>query len=245
MSNRKHISITNSLILACVSVFALAHFWFASPYSGYEMFYWESPLFRPRQLLSHLFLHGGGLHLAFNMLALWMFGNVVEQVWGWSRFLLYYLACGLGAGLVYQIVNYYEFQAAIAPLLDATISFEQLSDVFSRQLYYPNFPSSEQATLIFNTPVVGASGAIYGVLVAFACLFPNHKMVLIFLPFPIAAKYFVPILLGLDIFSGVTGLPILGSNIAHAAHVGGAITGALLMLGLAMLHKNRGPRQDD
>jgi membrane associated rhomboid family serine protease len=238
MHKHNYINATNALILICVVVFSLLTLVMDVGRSGFELFYWQSPLFNLTQLVSHMFLHGGVMHLAFNMLGLWMFGSAIERVWGAPKFLLYYFICGLGAALIYEGVNYYQFQVAIAPLLDAGINQENIIQLFSQNQYYPQFPTAKQAIIIFSSPVVGASGAIYGVLVAFACLFPNHKMILLFLPFPIAAKYFVPALLCLDLFSGVTGLPIFGNNIAHAAHIGGAITGLLLMM--TLMRRNRG-----
>ena len=110
--------------------------------------------------------------------------------------------------------------------------------VFANSQYYNLYPTSEDAVRTFQSPVVGASGALYGVLVAFAFLYPNNKIMLIFLPVPVAAKFFVPALLALDILSEFTGFSIFGQNIAHAAHVGGAVTAVILML---TVMKKRGP----
>lgn len=237
MSNIKYLTATNSIIAICLMVFVVERIVVNSQFSGFELFYIESFLFRPVQLITHLFLHGGISHLLLNMLGLWMFGNAIERMWGARRFLSYYFLCGLGAAIIYQGVNYYQFQIAITPLLEAGIVYKELMEILASGQYYIQFPSSEEASLIVNSPVVGASGAIYGVLLGFACLFPNHKIMLIFLPVPIAAKFFVPILLCFDLFSGVTGFPIFGNNIAHAAHIGGAMTGFLLIM--AVMRKKK------
>lgn len=225
---RSWLTVTNLLVLLCV----LVHF-LSDPKGSIQtdlaMYYWQSKQFQSFQLFSHLFLHGGLVHLFINMLGLVMFGNILEKYWGAARFLGFYLMCGLGAALIYQGVNTYQFQAAIDPILALGISEQETLTAFAAAQYYPRIPSSEEALFIFRSPVIGASGALYGILVAFACCFPNHKMMLIFLPVPIAAKYFMPALLLIELFSGVTGFSLFGSNIAHAAHIGGAITGAIVM----------------
>jgi membrane associated rhomboid family serine protease len=225
----QYFTATNVLISLCVVTFLLG---MVEPNSteGVALYYWESPSFRPLQLMSYLFVHGGMMHLFFNMLGLWMFGRVLERVWGTTRFVLFYIVCGVGAALVYQLASYYQFQAAIEPLLAVNIPFDDMVLLFSSGQYYTQFPSSEQAVIIFFSPVVGASGAIYGVLVGFAFLFPNHKLIFLLLPFPIPAKFFVPALLSFDVYASVTGFSVFGANIAHTAHVGGALVGLLLVL---------------
>lgn len=223
---------THVLISLCVVVFFIG-FFDGSRVDGAALYYWESPLFSKPQLVSHLFVHGGVIHLLLNMLALWMFGRVLEQIWGRVRFLLFYMICGVGAACFYQVASYYQFHSAIEPLLAMGFSLDNLLALFSSGKFYPQYPSSEQAAIIFASPVVGASGAIYGVLAAFALFFPNHKLIFLFLPFPIAAKFFVPALLSIDVYALVTGSSLLGVNIAHAAHLGGAVIG--FFLGLCML----------
>jgi len=230
MRNSPLLTCTNVIILCCVIAYAAEQLLFSQGNSGFELFYFENPNFSPWQLLSHMFLHGSPTHLFFNMFGLWMFGNALETVWGAKKFMIFYVICGLGAAIFFLTLNYFQFQSAIQPLLDENISKETLFSLFSKSQYYPSYPTSEDAVTIFQSPVVGASGALYGVLVGFAFLFPNHKIMLLFLPVPIAAKFFVPALLWLDIFSEFTGFSIFGQNIAHAAHVGGAITGVILMI---------------
>ena len=192
-----------------------------------------NPNFRPWQFVSHMFMHANLTHLLFNMFALWMFGTHLEKIWGGKRFLLFYFACGIGAAAIYTLVNTVEFNQVYALLRNSGLSDADILSMMERGVYPPNVLSEDQARALigtFNTPMVGASGAIYGILVAFAFMFPNEKLMLIFLPYPVAAKYFVPALIALDLFSGVTGFSLFGGGIAHFAHVGGAIIGFLLML---------------
>ncbi|MEM1121889.1 MAG: rhomboid family intramembrane serine protease [Bacteroidota bacterium] len=159
----------------------------------------EVPSFQPFQIITHMFMHGGLMHILFNMFALWMFGSAVESVWGPKRFLFFYLAAGLGAALFTIGVDYYQY----------------FSD-----------PQTFRYSLM-----VGASGAIMGVLVAFGMLFPNAELMLLFFPVPVKAKYFIPVIVVMDIFSGITGVSIFSpSNTAYWAHVGGALAGLIMVL---------------
>ncbi len=196
-----------------------------------KMYYFQNDNHRVWQFLSHIFMHGSVNHLLFNMLGLWMFGQILEKVWGWRKFLFFYFVCGIGAAIFYMFIQYLQVNSAVSLLEGSGLTRAESYAAFSEYKYSTVIPSSERAMEIFMTQSVGASGAIYGILVAFALLFPNHKLMLIFLPVPIAAKYFVPVLLGLDLFSGVTNISIFGAgNVAHFAHIGGAIVGFLLML---------------
>jgi len=185
------------------------------------------------QFVTHMFMHGGLTHLLFNMFALWMFGTQLEAIWGGKRFIIFYFACGIGAALIYTAINYYQFNSVFAVLRDTGLSEFDIQSMINKGVYPPNILSEDQAVQLigtYNSPMVGASGAIYGVLVAYAFNFPNNKLILLFLPYPIAAKYFVPALISLDLFSGVTGFSIFGGGVAHFAHVGGAIIGFLMMM---------------
>lgn len=187
------------------------------------------------QYLSSMFMHGSISHLLFNMLALWMFGTALERLWGGARFLVFYLLCGVGAGLIYNAINSYEFNQLTQQLQSLGLSSEELQRLVTRGEYRSKLMglTEELAStyyFAYNTSTVGASGAIYGVLVAFAFCFPNTKLIFLFLPIPIAAKYFVPSIILLDLLSGVTGFSIFGDNIAHFAHVGGGVVGLVLML---------------
>jgi membrane associated rhomboid family serine protease len=202
----------------------------------FALYFPQNEHFRYWQLVTNMFMHGGFLHIFMNMYGLWAFGSPLEIVWGKKRFLFFYFAAGIGAGLIYTLVNYFQFQNVFNDLLSLGLSAEDINGMLETGQYsshlearYPQEKLGEFYS-IYKYPAVGASGAIYGVLVAFGFLFPNSKLVLIFFPFPIAAKYFIPIVVALDLFSGVTGFSIFGGGIAHFAHVGGALIGFLLMI---------------
>ena len=144
---------------------------------------YNSGLFKPYQLVTHMFAHGGFFHILFNMYALWMFGSVLERVWGPKRFLIFYLACGLGAAV---------------------------------------------AQMFIGQPAIGASGAVMGLLAAFAYLFPNTQFYILPFPFPIKAKYMVAIYAAIDLFGGLH--PGATDNIAHFAHLGGLVMGFILVI---------------
>lgn len=187
------------------------------------------------QFVSHMFMHGGFTHILFNMYALWAFGSPLEQMWGRNKFIFFYFSAGIGAGLIYTAVNYYQFNNIYNELINLGIQNSEIQNLLETGRYNTDILQliSETRLIdlyqIYNTPAVGASGAIYGVLVAFGMSFPNAKLALIFLPVPIAAKYFIPVLIGLDLFSGLTGFSLFGGGIAHFAHVGGAIIGFIMM----------------
>jgi len=226
----------NRLVLANLVIYFLIEAFYAGGRSGFELYYWDNPEFGVWQFLTSMFLHGSVSHLAFNMLALWSFGRVLERVWGNQRFLFFYIVCGIVAGVIHELVTQFQFQAAYGEMLAGGISASQLDSVLlvGRDIS-AGYPAVSTQMLtefysLYHSPAVGASGAIYGVLVAFALMFPNFKVMLIFLPVPIAAKYFVPVLLLVDLTAGITGFSIFGANIAHFAHIGGAIAGFLLVM---------------
>jgi membrane associated rhomboid family serine protease len=189
--------------------------------------------FAPWQLFTYMFLHADFGHLFMNMFALLSFGLLLERRWGTGRFLLFYLLCGIGAALIHNGVNMYQYRLLYAELVDAGMPPDAISTLMATS--YGQFPAVVEKTMgelyqIYAAPMLGASGAIYGVLVAFGMLYPNAKLALLFLPVPIAAKIFVPIILAIDLLSGVTGFSLLGRGVAHFAHLGGAAVGFLLML---------------
>ena len=181
-------------------------------------------------------MHGGILHLLFNMYALWAFGTPLENIWGRNKFLFFYFSCGIGAALLQTGVNYYYVHQAVNALAEVGIPAEETISLIREGKYSPewsniiNYSTYQSMYDTLRSYTVGASGAIYGILVAFAMFFPDAKLMLFFVPYPIAARYFIPIIVALDLFSGVTGTPIFGGNIAHFAHVGGALVGFLIML---------------
>jgi len=181
-------------------------------------------------------MHGGFMHIAFNMFALWMFGSAVEQRLGSKKFLILYFAAGLGAVLFQLGFYYFEYSRLIPDLQASGVSMEALMDIFKTGKW--NFPTTEllneqinSAFQVYNATMVGASGCIMGVLVAFGILNPNAELMLIFLPIPIKAKYFIPGIILLDVISAITGQSFFSpSNTAYMAHVGGAVVGLLVML---------------
>ncbi|APG64337.1 hypothetical protein LPB136_02660 [Tenacibaculum todarodis] len=156
----------------------------------FALFYPTNDLFKPWQIVSHMFMHGGTFHLIMNMFGLWMFGTQLERLWGKNKFIFFYFSAGIGAALIYTFANY-------------------LTDDI-------------------NAWAVGASGAIMGLVAAYGIYFPNAKMAFIFLPVPVAAKYFIPVLLIYETLSGIFGWSSIFGNIAHFAHVGGAVVGGLI-----------------
>ena len=222
------------LIIANVLFFILATF-VPVVQDTAALYYFEHPNFHWWQLFSHLFMHGSVTHLFFNMFALYSFGVPLESYFGSNRFVLFYFACGLGAGLLHTGVNYYEFHTALSHLEKGGFDPQEVYTLLKEGMYdtrWEGILSTDgfnDMMSAYMTRAVGASGAVYGILVAFGMLFPNAELMLMFLPIPIKAKYFTPILIGLDLFSGVTGFSIFGSNIAHFAHIGGALIGFVLM----------------
>ena len=228
-------STTNRIVLVCLIAYFLVDGLFRQQFSGFELFALAHPDFQWWQLLSSMFLHGSISHLLLNMFALWSFGQVLERVWGGQRFLVFYLACGVGAGLISLWVNQFQYDHLYQLLLSLGASaneLTQLLDTGRASNALVNLAGETQLRelyALYHSPMVGASGAIYGILAAFAILFPNFKVALIFLPIPIAAKFFVPVLLGIDLLASFTGFSIFGLNIAHYAHLGGAAVGAILV----------------
>ncbi|HEY1022793.1 MAG TPA: rhomboid family intramembrane serine protease [Flavisolibacter sp.] len=172
----------------------------------------RSVFFRPHQIITHMFLHGGLSHIFFNMFALWMFGQMLENRFGSKRFLLFYMVSGLGAALLHLTVLYFEMQ----PIWEA----------------FQSLPAEEQAQYLespyfkINQATLGASGAVFGCLAAFGYLFPN-TMIYVYFLLPIKAKWFVIIYAGLELFMGIRNSA--GDNVAHFAHLGGALAGFLLV----------------
>lgn len=197
----------------------------------FALHYPENENFGAWQYITHIFMHGSPMHLIFNMYALWAFGTPLEQMWGKNKFLFFYFSAGIGAGIIYTLANYYQFNGIYEQLINSGITPNEIKSLLNTGQYnnalitLSNEKISEFYSL-YHTPAVGASGAVYGILVAFGLMFPNSKLALIFFPVPIAAKYFIPIMIAGDLFFGVTKYSI--GNVAHFAHIGGAIIGFMI-----------------
>ncbi len=187
----------------------------------------QSDYFKPHQLVTYIFMHGGFNHILFNMFALWMFGSSLENYWGGKRFLIYYMITGLGAGFIHLGVQEWQLFSVMGQLTADQIELVQSEGAAALQIGQ-NYTDVLMAkyNLLLNIPTVGASGAVFGLLLAFGMMFPNSQIYLYFL-FPIKAKYFV-ILYGLfELYSGISNNP--GDNVTHFAHLGGMIFGYILI----------------
>lgn len=222
----------------------------------FALHYFENPLFRFWQPLTHMFMHGNLMHIFFNMFALYSFGSTLENFWGWKKFLFFYISCGLGAAFIYTAVNYFQIQYVFEQLSSLNLSKTDIQillnadygSVFNEDgqmmaskvktiLENAKF-NQEQFNILgtaiqnFKSTCVGASGAVYGLLIAFAFMFPNAELGIMFIPVPVKAKYFVPVyMLLFDGLFGIFGNSLFGYNsgIAHVAHIGGALTGFIMM----------------
>ena len=174
----------------------------------FALHHFRSSEFRPYQLITHMFMHGSFFHLLFNMIALWMFGGMMERLWGPKRFLTFYLVCGIAAGLAQMGSYAHDFWNLDHSFLSAA----------DNELYQ---------IIMRKNATVGASGAIMGLLAAYGYTFPNTELFIMPIPFPIKAKWAVLGIIALDIFGGISNTP--NDNIAHFAHVGGALVGFIIV----------------
>ena len=177
----------------------------------FGLHFFLAPDFHLYQLITYMFMHGGWTHLFFNMFALWMFGCVVENVWGPKKFFFYYIFCGIGAGLCQEIAQYVQY------------SYEHLDSYAYVQTAVGSIPMSDYLNL---WTTVGASGAIYAILLAFGMLFPEQRIFIIPIPFPIKAKWFVVFYVAIELFLAISSA---GDGVAHVAHLGGMLFGFLLI----------------
>ena len=178
----------------------------------------QSPNFRPHQLITHFFMHGDFTHLFFNMFAIWMFGKTLENIWGAKRFLTFYIITALGAAAIHIFVIQYQiFQLAES---------SEMLDLAKKGLYNTSNINSLRLTQLVSTPTVGASGALFGILLAFGMLFPN-TLLYVYFAIPIKVKYFVIIYGALELYAGISNNP--ADNVAHFAHLGGMLFGYLLL----------------
>jgi membrane associated rhomboid family serine protease len=206
-------------------------------YHFLSLFYPESPNFKAWQIFTHMFMHGGFLHLFFNMIGLYSFGTTLEYIWGGKKLLFFYISCGVGAALLHMLFGYYQFHHGLNILLENNFKKAEILNLLntgqidSRWTELLGSSGLNDFASAYVTPIVGASGAIYGLTVAFAMLFPNAELGLMFIPVPIKAKYFVPGLLLIDLYLGFNGNSLFGaggSGVAHFAHLGGALFGFII-----------------
>lgn len=178
-------------------------------YEKFSLFYPTSPFFHWWQPFTHMFMHGGFWHLFFNMYTLFIFGSVLERVWGTRKFLIFYFATGLGAAAVHTGVEWIQMNHWMSQVAEGSMA------------------AQAHIHALKMTPTVGASGAIYGVLMGYAMLYPDSIMSLVFPPISMKAKWFVLIFAGIELLTGVSGM---GGGVAHFAHLGGLIFGFLLIM---------------
>ena len=208
--------IIKHLIIINVLIFVGSQFVGELAYDVLALHYPKNNLFGVWQVLTHMFMHGSISHILFNMFGLWMFGSPLAQMWGKNKFLFFYFSTGIGAAGLQLLVYHLQIQGWVDELV---LQGYPLDEIYNSL--------QQQTQSLFHVRMVGASGALYGVLVAFAFMFPNAELMLIFLPIPIKAKYFVPLILVMDLFFGFSSYSM--GPIAHFAHVGGAISGFLIM----------------
>lgn len=189
--------------------------------------YFDSPKFRVWQPITYMFMHGNFMHLFFNMFGLFMFGGILEQKWGPKRFINFYLITGLGALALQWVVQGIELYQITGSIINhGNLPLESLAEGKFNPAQYTESTASTLFSIYFGT-MIGASGAVFGVMTAFAVLYPNVELMLMFIPFPIKAKYFIPIYIVIELFLGVA--RIQGDSVAHFAHLGGALIGFILV----------------
>ncbi|MGO3706972.1 MAG: rhomboid family intramembrane serine protease [Mesonia hippocampi] len=219
-------------------------FFLGSQYTGdyavklFALWFPENPNFQLWQIITHMFMHADLGHILFNMFALYMFGSVLEQSLGRERFLFIYFSAGLGAAGLQILFSYFNFNEAYEVYLAAGATPADIQELLlksaqTNNYYFLNNVAKEYTMSLTHTyiiPMLGASGAIFGVLAAFAILYPNLPLYIMFIPIPIKAKYLIGGYFALNVFSAVTGITVLGpSNTAYWAHIGGAIIGFIVM----------------
>jgi len=200
--------VLNLIIINAIVFVAQAVFEDVQVNDLFALHHYKADVFRPYQLVTHMFMHGGFFHILFNMFALWMFGSMMERVWGPKRFLSFYLVCGLFA--------------AVAQMISYAVAFggyDHAALTAAEQIQYQD--------ILTKSATVGASGAIMGVLAAYAYTFPNTELFIMPIPFPIKAKWAIMGIIAIDVFGGIANSA--NDNVAHFAHVGGALAGLAIV----------------
>jgi membrane associated rhomboid family serine protease len=254
--------VTKNLLIINIAIYALESFFNLNLSNFLGLRYILADTFIPIQFITYMFLHGSWMHVLSNMFALFIFGPLLEQFWGGKRFLIFYMVTGIGAGILYSGIDFFETRSiqvamegyTLNPSADKFSSYiakngtiaridGQLMDVsggayrIEDRLYeQPDntevINQSKKIVIgvydfISNVPMVGASGAVFGILMAFGLLFPNTTLMLLFPPIPIKAKYFVAIYGFIELFAGIQRAP--GDNVAHFAHLGGMLVAFILL----------------
>jgi membrane associated rhomboid family serine protease len=227
----KNLIIINALMF--LGTLAVQQAWGTDLNQILGLYYLGSPLFKPFQIITHMFMHGSLGHIFFNMFALWMFGKVLEQVWGSKRFFIYYMITGLGAVFLHSLVLSLELHPLVN-YVSQTYGIDTITPDVIDQLYNMDDQKAKALAMGLVTPTIGASGAVFGVLLAFGMLFPNTQLMLLFPPIPIKAKYFV---IGYGLIELYLGVMQPGSNVAHFAHLGGMLFGFVM---IKLWKKDRG-----
>ena len=223
----KHLLIINIIFFFASSVLG------EIMYDLFAMHYPNNPNFFIWQPITHMFMHGDLTHIMFNMFGLWMFGTPLEQMWGKQKFIFFYISAGLGAVLLQTIIYHIDVVSVNQILSEYGLSKGEINLFYETGKLNTSLIQSIGEDRLFSgiqsfkALMVGASGALYGILVAFAMLFPNVQLMLLFPPIPVRTKYLVPILILFDLFFGFTSYSV--GPIAHFAHIGGAITGFIMM----------------
>ena len=224
--------ITRNIIIINIVVFILTYVLQTDlMYRYLAAFYPFSPFFHSWQIITHMFMHGSFMHILFNLMTLYSFGPVLEQVLGDKKYVLLYFVSGLGAFFLFNLWNFVEVEQIksslqslgfdLAGYMDGeSVSFKGNSAAILEQQNLVN-----QLQSIISVPMVGASGAIFGVIAAFATLYPDAKIMLMFIPVPVKVKYLMPVVIIVSIYLGISGN---AGGIAHLAHVGGALVGFIL-----------------
>jgi membrane associated rhomboid family serine protease len=221
----KNLIIINALFyIATLSFGSVFHIDLAD-YLG--LHYFSSPNFQPHQIITYMFMHSAVdfSHILFNMFALWMFGATLENYWGPKRFLTYYMIAGIGAGIIQLLIMFIQVQSYTSAMTPEMVDrvLEEGPKIFELGRNYID-TNMGGLNAVINTTVVGASGSVYGLLLAFGMMFPNSLIYIYFL-FPIKAKWFVVIFGAIELFSGIRG----ADNVAHFAHLGGMLFGYILI----------------
>ncbi len=212
-------------------------FWFATFFMSnidlkgmLGLHYPRSEDFRLFQLISYMFMHADFMHLFFNMFAVFMFGRILESEWGSKRFFTYYMITGIGAGLIQILVAFIRIRGLEAQIMDpesVALVYREGLDLMKRDLRF-TAPLLHQLNVMLNTTTIGASGSVFGVLLAFGMMFPNMPLFIIPFPFPIKAKYLVIIYGCIELFAGIANFSF--DNVAHFAHLGGMLFGLIMVL---------------